>query len=106
VFPVEAATEIAGMRVFHDDVTGGYLIYARWPGTEVLVDDRAELYRDEYVAYREVRTGERAWEPYFASRGLEGALLRAGSRLGDELAAAGWEAVYADGRFVVWLPPG
>jgi hypothetical protein len=72
VFPVVAAGEVSGSRVFHDDVTGGYLIYAAWPGTRVLVDDRAELYRDGYVEYREVRLGERPWQPYFAGMDWRG----------------------------------
>ncbi len=43
-----------GTRLFHDDVIGGYIIYAEWPGIDVLIDDRAELYGDELSRFVDV----------------------------------------------------
>ena len=103
-FPVAASERLADVPTFHDDSTGGYLIWAEGPERLVYIDDRAELYGERMVEYVEVRDLERDWEPVFERDGIEQVLLRAEEELVGELEAAGWSNEYEDEEFVVLRP--
>jgi hypothetical protein len=103
-FPVEAGLALTGERVFHDDRTGGYLIWAEWPERRVFIDDRAELYQERMREFVAVRRGDADWAPVLAREGIDEALLPADEPLLEELAAAGWREVYRDESFVVMRP--
>ncbi len=103
-FPVEAAGYLEAEAVWHDDATGGYLIYAnRLP---VFVDDRAELYGPEF--YREfvnTRRGTPVWQPAFDRYGIQQALVAADAGLADVLTAESWKVDFADERWTVFSRP-
>jgi hypothetical protein len=103
-FPVAAADELTDVPTFHDDRTGGYLIWAQGPERLVYIDDRAELYGErmaEFVAVRELETD---WEPVFERDGIEQVLFGADEELVGELKASGWSTAYEDDSYVVLRP--
>ena len=103
-FPVAASAALDQGRTFHDDRTGGYLIWAEGPGRQVYIDDRAELYQERLAEFVAVRDGDRPWQPVFERDGIEQALLKVTEPLVDDLEAAGWQPVFEDGEYVVLRP--
>ena len=73
-FPVELLEQVEDSRLFHDDVVGGYLIYADWPNRQVLVDDRAELYGSFLGEFVGARSGKDGWRQFFDDWELRTAL--------------------------------
>jgi hypothetical protein len=102
--PVAAAARLEDVRTFHDDLSGGYLIFDQTLTEGVFIDDRAELYRDRIQEYVEVREGRRDWREVFERDGIEQALLREGEPLVGWLEDAGWSASYRDDYFVIMRP--
>jgi hypothetical protein len=105
-FPIEALGSLDGSRTFHDDVTGGFLIWAEGPERRVYIDDRAELYGDRMREFVQIRSGGSPWEPVFEREGIEQALLANEEHLIPELRAAGWVSVHEDDDFTVLRPGG
>jgi hypothetical protein len=105
-FPVAAVAALEQGPTFHDDRTGGYLIWAEGPGRQVYIDDRAELYRDRLAEFVAVRNGDQPFEPVFERDGIEQALLKVTEPLVDDLKAAGWNPVFEDEEYVVLRPEG
>jgi len=103
-FPVVATQELENVPTFHDDRTGGFLIWAEGPEFLVFIDDRAELYGAHMAEFVAVRDGEEPWGPVFEEWGITQALLPADSGLTGEIVAAGWETVHEDDQFVVLRP--
>ncbi len=103
-FPIAATSSLGPGRTFHDDRTGGYLIWAEGPGRQVYIDDRAELYRERLAEFVAVREGEQPWEPVFERDGIEQVLLRVDEPVVADLLAAGWEQVFEDEQYVVLVP--
>jgi hypothetical protein len=103
-FPVEAASQLQSDRVFHDDATGGWLIYAQWPDRKVYIDDRAELFGSGIVDLVEIRAGVGDWEAEFNEYGIDEVLLPVDVPLVAILQAEGWETGYEDEGFVVLRP--
>lgn len=101
-FPLEAAEFLEDVPTFHDDVVGGYLIWADGPDRKVFIDDRAELYGSRLGEFVEVRRGDLPWEPVFEREGVEQALLPIDSDLAEELSSSNWDRVYADEVFAVF----
>ncbi|MCU1298147.1 MAG: hypothetical protein JWO91_2425 [Acidobacteriaceae bacterium] len=67
LFPVEAAEVIAQRNIrdpiFCPDSWGGYLIYRLYPQTKVVVDDRHDLYGEQFLKdYLKVVQVEPSWE--------------------------------------------
>jgi hypothetical protein len=100
-FPVEAAGYLETEAVWHDDATGGYLIYAnRLP---VFVDDRAELYGAAFFReFVHTRLGTPVWEEAFQQYGIEQALVATDAGLAEVLTAAGWRIDFSDDRWTVF----
>ncbi|MFQ5524171.1 MAG: hypothetical protein ACE5F5_11440, partial [Acidimicrobiia bacterium] len=86
---------------FHDDRTGGYLIWAAWPERKVFIDDRAELYRNRMAEFVAVRKDKADWAPLFAREGIDEVLLGTEEPLVGNLIAEGWTVTYRDDFFVV-----
>lgn len=103
-FPVEASRALREVPTFHDDRTGGYLIWAVWPQYLVYIDDRAELYGERMREFVAIRDAEQPWQPAFRRDGIEQALLETDDAITDELLTAGWSPVYRDDSFVVLRP--
>jgi hypothetical protein len=103
-FPLTAAESLEDVNTFHDDVTGGYLIWAEGPERLVYLDDRAELYKERIGEFVAVRNGDIDWESVFGRDGIRQALLKKGENLITELETAGWVQAYADESFVVLTP--
>ena len=99
-FPIDSATKLTSDHVFHDDRTGGYLIYAYGPERLVYLDDRAELYLDRMAEFVQVREGSTPWQPVFERDGIEEALLLADEELADDLRRSCWSETFVDDRFV------
>lgn len=101
-FPVDLIGQAKGSKVFHDDVIGGYLIYASWPDTPVLIDDRAELFGEELGRFVSVRSGKDGWDEYFDEFGFERAIVQGGHALESLLLSAGWTEVGTGGDSDQW----
>ncbi len=105
-FPVSAAGALGAGPTFHDEVTGGYLIYAAWPRQQVFVDDRAELYGrelfDQLLTTKAARPG---WEEVLAGHAISQVLLGTDDALVGVLQERGWPLRYADEHFVVLTAP-
>jgi hypothetical protein len=101
-FPVEAAEAIAerGIHgpIFSLDYWGGYLIYRLYPETKVVVDDRHDLYGDQFFKdYLQVVLVQPGWDEGLDTRHVDWVLMPAESPLANILRLkAGWESVYAD----------
>jgi hypothetical protein len=103
-FPIAALQYLGPGRVFTDDSVGGYLIYAQWPGREVLIDDRAELYGREFMKeFVDARTGSPVWQDIMSRYGITQALVKSDWGITRALEEAGWAEVYfeADGWTVL-----
>jgi hypothetical protein len=100
-FPIGALGALDESKTFHDDVIGGFLIWAEGPERKVYIDDRAELYGDRMGEFVMVRTGELPWEPVFEREGIRQVLLRRDEDLVSELRRAGWKVAYQDDEFSV-----
>ena len=100
-FPVEAANYLRLDAVWHDDRTGGYLIYAdRLP---VFIDDRAELYgADFFRTFVQTRAGTPGWKATFETHGIQQALVATDSGLAAVLTLEGWHVDFSDGRWTVF----
>lgn len=100
----EALAAVTDDRYFHDDATGGFLIYAHWPEQMVYLDDRAELYGAEMISeYQSARSG--VYSELFARYEMTQALARSEWALVEALAADGWSEDYRDEYFVVLRAP-
>jgi hypothetical protein len=101
-WPVELLPELRayqdshpkGQPIFNEMLFGGFLIYST-PGLRVFVDDRCELYGDEWLA----QYAEAVWhhperiEQWAQEYDLDCALVQAGSALDCYLKQAGWAEV-------------
>ena len=103
LFGVEAVRQLGPGRAFHDDAVGGYLIYQQWPDRLVYIDDRAELYEEEFADFVNARAAVPGWEKVFDRFDLSQALLKVSDPLGEVLTAAGWVETYRDERFLVLM---
>ena len=103
-FPVAAAQHLIDVNTFHDDRTGGYLIWEAGPEFLVYIDDRAELYGERMAEFVAVRNGDTDWQPVFERDGIERVLLPVDEDLVDRILAAGWTVEYQDDSFVVLVP--
>lgn len=101
-FPVEAATFIAdaGLRdpVLSLDSWGGYLIYRLYPQIKVFVDDRHDLYGDEFLRdYLKAVRLTPGWDKFLVEKHVNWVLVPAQSPLGNMLAETRqWDVVHRD----------
>jgi hypothetical protein len=104
-FPSDGArAAIDGLVTFQDTAVGGYLIYKDYPGTQVWIDDRAELYGVEMLTeFQDAVAGR--YESTFDKYGFEAALVVPAWPLTSRLVDDGWSTAYEDEYFVVLLAP-
>jgi len=104
-FPIDAVTHLNGARLFHDDVTGGYLIYLLGPERQVFIDDRAELYGSRIREFIEVRNADPNWRALFERLDIGQALIRGTDPIAQVLEQSGWIETYGDLEFRVLVSP-
>jgi hypothetical protein len=107
-FPVEAAAEIIRRDIrepiFCPDLWGGYLIYKLYPRTTVLVDDRHDLYGDQFFKdYLKIIYLQPEWSKILDERHVDWILVQKDSSLGTLLElTAGWKLIHADSTAVLF----
>jgi hypothetical protein len=84
--------------VLGPDYWGGYLIYRLYTKTRVVVDDRHDLYGEEFFkSYLKMMHGERGWEEFLETHETSCVLLPRDAALANLLVESkGWKSVYAD----------
>lgn len=94
--------------VLSPDYWGGYLIFRLYPNSLVVVDDRHDLYGDEFFkSYLKFVRGERGWEEFVRGQPASYLLLPRDAAVANLLAVTqGWKQTYADGVAVVFVRDG
>lgn len=100
-FPLEASRHLTEDRVFHDDGTGGYLIYSAFPDRLVYIDDRAELFKERFVDFARSSSGQEVWQDVFEQWDFQQVLLKRDVPLVQVLLAGGWTERFSDETFIV-----
>jgi hypothetical protein len=107
-FPVEAAEVIAERNIREPilcpDLWGGYLIYRLYPQTKVLVDDRHDLYGDQFFEdYLKVVFVQPQWSNVLDEKNVNWVLVQKDSSLGTILGlTSGWKLIHEDGTAVLF----
>ena len=107
-FPVEAAEVIAKRNIrepiFSQDYWGGYLIYRLYPQTKVVVDDRHDLYGDQFFKdYLRVMFIQPGWDKVLEEEHVNWILMPPGSTLANMLRlTSGWTVIHEDGTAVLF----
>jgi hypothetical protein len=107
-FPVESADFIAqhGLRepIFSLDSWGGYLIYRLYPQTRVFVDDRHDLYGDEFLKdYLKAVRLTPDWDKLLNEKQVNWVLAPQASALANMLLETSrWEVVHRDGTAILF----
>ncbi len=102
-FPVQAGDVIAqrGIRepIFAPDSWGGYLIYRFYPDIKVFVDDRHDLYGEEFLRdYLKAIRLTPDWDKFLNEKRVNWVLVQQKSSLANMLALTSqWIVVYRDG---------
>jgi hypothetical protein len=105
-FPVEASEALTADRIFHDDYTGGYLIYRYGTDRPVFIDDRAELYGADHLrSMIQARNGFPGWREVFDEWAIEQVLIRPDNGIATVLEDAGWVTDYEDEEYLVLSKP-
>jgi len=106
-FPVQAVEVIAerGIEepIFAPDYWGGYLIYRFFPEARVFVDDRHDLYREQFLKeYLKVMHVQPDWEKFLSERKVHWVLAPAESSLANILKETpAWKVIYEDSASVL-----
>jgi hypothetical protein len=106
-FPVQASDLIAqrGIHepIFAADSWGGYLIYRLYPQNKVFVDDRHDLYGEEFLKqYLKAIRLTPDWNGFLEAKKVNWALLPAESSLANMLRETSrWNLVYQDGTSIL-----
>jgi hypothetical protein len=92
--------------VLSPDYWGGYLIYRLYPGARVVVDDRHDLYGEEFLkSYLKMLHGERGWEEFLRMHETSCLLLPRDAALANiVLTTREWKTVYEDDVAIVFVP--
>ena len=100
--PVEAVNYLEKNQVqgpvLSTDYWGGYLIYRLYPKSLVVVDDRHDLYGEEFFkSYLKMVHVERGWDEFLETHKASCVLLPRDAALANILLATkGWKQIYAD----------
>jgi len=107
--PVDAVNyleknEVVG-PVFSPDFWGGYLIYRLYPKLRVVVDDRHDLYGEEFFkSYLKTVRGERGWQEFLLTHPSSCLLLPKDGALANLVRLSkGWKQIYADDVAVAFV---
>jgi hypothetical protein len=103
-FPVEASEYIAAHDIrepiFSLDYWGGYLIYRLYPGTKVVVDDRHDLYGDQFIRdYLKIVLVQPTYDNELDKMRVDWVLVPRWSSLANTLRLTpNWTVVHEDGK--------
>jgi hypothetical protein len=91
--------------VLSPDYWGGYLVYRLYPRTLVVVDDRHDLYGEEFFrSYLKMMHVERGWESVLDSYKVPCVVLPRDASLATVLSGTqGWKTSYADEVAVIFV---
>ena len=101
-FPVQAAEVLVQQQVhepvFSPDLWGGYLIYRLYPQLKVVVDDRHDLYGEEFLKdYLKTIRVEPGWDKLLNENHVNWILIPVGSSLSSILKVKPeWKIVHQD----------
>jgi hypothetical protein len=107
-YPVEAVQVIADRDIrepiFCPDLWGGYLIYRLYPQTKVLVDDRHDLYGNQFFKdYLKVVYVQADWEKVLDEKHVNWILVQKNSSLGTILGQTpSWKLIHEDATAVLF----
>jgi hypothetical protein len=107
--PVEVVNYLSKYEVkgpvLGPDYWGGYLIYRIYPQSRVVVDDRHDLYGEDFFkSYLKMVRVERGWEEFLQAHETSCVLLPRDAALANILAATkGWKQIYADDVVVAFV---
>ena len=110
--PVEAVNYLEKNNVpgpvLSPDYWGGYLIYRLYPGTLVVVDDRHDLYGEQFFkSYLKMMHGERGWEDFLEAHEASCVLLPRDAALANTLAGSKeWRSIYGDDSAIAFVREG
>ena len=92
--------------VFAPDSWGGYLIYRLYPQIKVAVDDRHDLYGEQFLkSYLRMMHVEPGWDTFLAQYPVRYVLIGKDSALANILAETpGWQPLYSDDVAIVFVP--
>lgn len=108
--PVEAVNYLdqtsASGPALTPDYWGGYVIYRLYPKAQVVVDDRHDLYGEEFLrSYLTFIHGERGWEEFLAQHPASLVVVPRDSAIVSVLSqSSAWRAVCADDVAIVFKP--
>ncbi len=96
--------EVTG-PVLSPDYWGGYLIYRLYPKSRVVVDDRHDLYGDEFFkSYLKLVHVEPGWEEFLETHPASCVLLPRDAALANRLVITkGWKQIYADNMTIAFV---
>jgi hypothetical protein len=102
-----ATYNLAG-PVLAPDSWGGYLIYRLYPRARVVLDDRHDLYGEEFFkAYLKLVHVEPGWEDFLREHPSGCVLVPRESALASRLASREeWKAIYVDDVAIAFVPTG
>ncbi len=107
--PVQAVNFLEEKQVrgaiLSPDYWGGYLIYRLYPMVRVVVDDRHDLYGEEFFkSYLKTMRVERGWEQFLMVHESSVVLLPRDAALANVLTETkGWKQIYADDVAVAFV---
>lgn len=107
-FPVQAVDAIVQRNIrepiFAPDSWGGYLIYRLYPQNKVFVDDRHDLYGEQFLKdYLKTLRLTPEWADFLNQRRVKWVLIPAESALANMLGLTQqWRVVYRDGTSVLF----
>ena len=107
--PTEAVNYLANAEttgsVLAPDYWGGYLIYRLYPRTRVVVDDRHDLYGEQFLSsYLKWIHAESGWQEFVEAQGVGCILLPRNAAIATVMEASrDWRTVYADSQAVMFV---
>ncbi|MEU5880326.1 hypothetical protein [Spirillospora sp. NPDC047279] len=102
-YPVEAMRRVdqqgmIGHRMLTTHVWSAYVIHAYWPRQKVFMDDRFDMYPEQFtVEYMKARDGEGLWRPLLERYQVDVVVWETGTSLTEILSAdPDWRQIYRD----------
>jgi hypothetical protein len=110
--PIEAVNYLQQGRVngpiLSPDYWGGYLIYRLNPHNKVVIDDRHDLYGEQFLRlYLKMIHLEPGWDEFLKLHGVSCLLLPRNAALATVMSqTSGWKPIYSDDVAIVFMKTG